>query len=71
VPEAAEPGDPALVTASRDSDEAPFFRIVDEWSLGMSRLARGHVPSDASAEEVVQDAWLGAFSGSAHRSVRT
>jgi len=35
-----------------------FREMVDAWSGGMRRLAASHVRSTASADEVVQDAWL-------------
>jgi RNA polymerase sigma-70 factor (ECF subfamily) len=53
----------ALLIALRDGDEAAFMRLVVDWSPGMLRLARAHVPSDAVAEEVVQEAWLGILRG--------
>jgi RNA polymerase sigma-70 factor (ECF subfamily) len=53
----------ALVDALRRGDEQAFARIVDAWSPGMLRLARCHVSTDASAQEVVQEAWLGAVRG--------
>jgi len=36
---------------------------VDQWSPAMFRLARSFVGSPQSAEDVVQDAWLGMLSG--------
>lgn len=55
--------DAALLTALRQGDEATFTRIVTEWSPAMLRLARCHVATVASAEEVVQEAWIGALRG--------
>lgn len=52
-----------LVEALRRGDEAAFGRIVDEWSPTMLRIARCYVRSDASAEDVVQEAWLAALKG--------
>ena len=63
----AEPEcDGDLVQALRDGDDQTFARIIDEWSPGMLRLARCHVSSDASAEDVDQEAWLGTLSGLAN-----
>jgi RNA polymerase sigma-70 factor (ECF subfamily) len=38
-------------------------QLVDEWSPAMLRVARSFVGSAQSAEDVVQDAWLGMLSG--------
>jgi RNA polymerase sigma-70 factor, ECF subfamily len=53
----------ALLTALRRGDEAVFMNLVADWGPGMLRLARAHVSSDAMAEEVVQEAWLGILRG--------
>lgn len=53
----------AMLTALRGGDEAAFVEVVTAWSPGMLRLARTHVPTDAIADEVVQEAWLGVLSG--------
>jgi RNA polymerase sigma-70 factor (ECF subfamily) len=55
--------DAVLVAALLRADQQAFARIVDEWSPGMFRVARCHVSTDASAEEVVQEAWMGAVRG--------
>lgn len=62
---AAEPRllDEALVERLRAGDEAVFARVVDQWSPAMLRLARAHVSTDASAEEVVQEAWMAVVRG--------
>ena len=44
-------------------DEGTFARVVDAWSPGMLRLARGFVSTDDSAAEVVQEAWLAVVTG--------
>ncbi len=49
----------ALLMALRDGDEAVFMAVVESWGPPMLRLARTHVPSQAIAEEVVQEAWFG------------
>jgi len=38
-------------------------QLVDEWSPAMLRVARSFVGSPQSAEDVVQDTWLGMLSG--------
>ncbi|KAA1423764.1 sigma-70 family RNA polymerase sigma factor [Mumia zhuanghuii] len=52
------PADEILVAQLLAGDEAAFTLVVDGWSPGMRRVARTFVTSDASAVEVVQDAWL-------------
>jgi RNA polymerase sigma-70 factor (ECF subfamily) len=55
--------DRELLAALRAGDEAAFSRIVSEWSRPMLTLARGFVSTEASAEEVVQETWLGVIKG--------
>jgi RNA polymerase sigma-70 factor (ECF subfamily) len=55
--------DADLVTQLRAGDESAMARLVDEWSPAMLRIARSFVGSAQSAEDVVQDAWLGMLSG--------
>jgi RNA polymerase sigma-70 factor (ECF subfamily) len=50
--------DDLLVERLRRGDEAAFTQIVDAWSGGLRRLAMSYVGTMASADEVVQDAWL-------------
>src|SRR4051812_22568710 len=56
------PPDPAshadLLDALRNGDESAFVRVVEAWSPAMLRLARAHVSTYASAQEVVQETWL-------------
>jgi RNA polymerase sigma-70 factor (ECF subfamily) len=52
-----------LVTQLRAGDESAIARLVDQWSPAMLRVARSFVNSRQSAEDVVQDAWLGMLSG--------
>ena len=52
-----------LVARLCDGDEAAFALVVDAWSPGMLRLARGFVPTPDSAAEVVQDTWLAVIGG--------
>lgn len=44
-------------------DEAAFAEVVREWSPSMLRLARMYVATQAVAEDVVQEAWLGVLRG--------
>jgi RNA polymerase sigma-70 factor (ECF subfamily) len=51
--------EPELLGALRRGDEAAFVRLVEALHGAMLRLAMVHVGDRATAEEVVQDAWLG------------
>jgi RNA polymerase sigma-70 factor (ECF subfamily) len=53
----------ALVAALRKGDDKAFAWMIDAWSPGVLRLARCYVPTQAMAEDVVQEAWLGALRG--------
>jgi RNA polymerase sigma-70 factor (ECF subfamily) len=55
--------DLALLTALKDGDETVFVAVVEAWGPAMLRLARAHVASEAVAEEVVQEAWVGILRG--------
>jgi len=55
--------DVRLVDALRAGDEQTFAALVDGWSGSMLRVARAHVSTDSSAEEVVQDTWLAVLTG--------
>jgi RNA polymerase sigma-70 factor (ECF subfamily) len=55
--------DADLVAQLRAGDEAAMAQLVDLWSPTMFRVARSFVDSTQSAEDVVQDAWLGMLSG--------
>ena len=55
--------DAALVEALRAGDEKAFTALVDAWSGSMMRVARAHVSTESSAEEVVQDTWLAVLTG--------
>jgi RNA polymerase sigma-70 factor, ECF subfamily len=62
-PRAADPADRELVDRLRLGDEAAFSGIVSGWSPMMLRVARGHVSTDASCEEVVQETWMAVVRG--------
>ena len=55
--------DSALVARLRGGDDAAFTEIVTGWSPLMLRVARGHVSTDASCEEVVQETWMAVVRG--------
>ena len=55
--------DAALVARLRASDDVAFATVVRQWSPAMLRVARAHVSTHASAEEVVQEAWIGVLRG--------
>jgi len=55
--------DADLVAQLRAGDESAIAQLVDEWSPAMLRVARSFVGSVQSAEDVVQDAWLGMLTG--------
>jgi RNA polymerase sigma-70 factor (ECF subfamily) len=59
----AGPEDGELVARLRQGDEAAFARIVTSWSPMMLRVARGHVSTDASCEEIVQETWMAVIRG--------
>jgi RNA polymerase sigma-70 factor, ECF subfamily len=51
--------DADLVSRLRSGDQAAFATIVRGWSPAMLRVARAHVRTDATADEIVQEAWIG------------
>jgi RNA polymerase sigma-70 factor (ECF subfamily) len=55
--------DADLVTLLQAGDERAITQLVDRWSPTMFRVARSFVDSPQSAEDVVQEAWLGMLSG--------
>jgi RNA polymerase sigma-70 factor, ECF subfamily len=55
--------DDLLLHRLRSGDERAFDGLVRTWSPAMRRMARGFVSTDASAQECVQDAWLGVIKG--------
>ena len=59
-----EPRDDAqLVEALRAGDERAFADLVEELTPALRRLALVHGPSEAVADEVVQDTWVGVIRG--------
>jgi RNA polymerase sigma-70 factor (ECF subfamily) len=55
--------DAELLARLRNGDEGAFMELVDRYGPLMLRIALGHVPSRAVAEEVVQESWLGVLQG--------
>ena len=59
----ASPEDLRLAERLRAGDEDAFMMLVQQHQAMMLRIARMYVSSQAVAEEVVQDAWLGILQG--------
>lgn len=53
----------ALLAALRAGDERAFAALVDRYHETMVRVAQMYVADRPTAEEVVQEAWLGVLSG--------
>ncbi len=56
-------GDAKLVDELREGRESAFEALVAHYHASMVRLARSFVASDAIAEEVAQEAWIGVLKG--------
>ena len=55
--------DTHLLAMLRDGNEAAFVVLIDRYHASMFRLAKVYVSTNAVAEEVVQEAWLGVLRG--------
>ncbi len=55
--------DPSLVVALREGDEGAFEWLLGRYDSSLRRLARTYVATDAIADEVVQDTWMGVIRG--------
>jgi RNA polymerase sigma-70 factor (ECF subfamily) len=55
--------DAELLERLRSGDQAAYAEVVRCWSPAMVRLARSFVGSTASAQDVVQEAWLAIVTG--------
>src|SRR6476469_8325855 len=63
MPTVADATDEDLVERARGGDEEAFTELVRRYSPALLRLARTYVPSQAVAEDVVQETWLGVLRG--------
>ena len=52
-----------LIARLRTGEEAAFVVLVRRYQASLIRLAMLYVPDRASAEDVVQETWLGVFQG--------
>ncbi|HYX75732.1 MAG TPA: sigma-70 family RNA polymerase sigma factor [Gaiellaceae bacterium] len=55
--------DAELIAALRAGDEHAFAELVREYHPSLVRVARMYVPTQAAAEEVAQETWLGVLNG--------
>ena len=55
--------DTVLVPALRRGDDRAFAWMLDRYDASLRRAARMYVPTDAAADEVVGDTWLGVLRG--------
>ena len=55
--------DADLLWRLRAGDEQAFVMLIGRYNGSLLRLARSYVPSEAVAEEAVQDTWLGVLRG--------
>jgi RNA polymerase sigma-70 factor (ECF subfamily) len=55
--------DEELVSRFGVGNEDAFVSLVSRYNASLLRLARVYVPSDAVAEEVVQETWIGVVRG--------
>ncbi len=52
-----------LLVRLRTGDEQAFVALVNRYNGSLLRLARSYVPTEAVAEEAVQDTWMGVVRG--------
>ena len=55
--------DAHLLEGARAGDEQAFVKLVERYQGPLVRLARAYVPTDAVAEEAVQETWMGVVRG--------
>lgn len=55
--------DDDLVLRLRAGDEAAFRDLIEQFDAPLRRVARTYVATDAAADEVVQDVWVGVLRG--------
>ena len=63
APSPSTPDDDELVTRLRAGEEAAFRELLDRFDAPLRRAARTYVATDAAADEVVQDVWVGVLRG--------
>jgi RNA polymerase sigma-70 factor (ECF subfamily) len=63
MPSFSPSDDQSLVERARDGDEEAFAALVRRYSPMLMRLARMYVPTDALAEDVVQETWVAVVRG--------
>jgi RNA polymerase sigma-70 factor (ECF subfamily) len=61
--EAVGTDDDALVARLRAGDEDAFRELLGRYDAPLRRVARTYVATDAAADEVVADTWLGVLKG--------
>lgn len=59
----ASADDLRMIEALRSGNEAAFVSLIDRYHASLLRLAMVFVPSQAVAEDVVQEAWMGVLQG--------
>ena len=59
----ALPADAVVVARLRARDETMFATLIDAWSPGLLRAARAYVADEHTAQDVVQETWLGVLRG--------
>jgi len=57
------PPDDQLLPLLRAGDEQAFSALLTAWTPSLRRVARGFVKTEALAEEVVQETWMGVIRG--------
>jgi RNA polymerase sigma-70 factor (ECF subfamily) len=63
MPPRSPADDQELVERARDGEEEAFALLVRRYSPMLLRLARMYVPTDALAEDVVQETWVAVVRG--------
>jgi RNA polymerase sigma-70 factor, ECF subfamily len=63
MPSSPPADDQSLVERARNGDDAAFAVLVRRYSPMLMRLARMYVPTDALAEDVVQETWVAVVRG--------
>lgn len=63
MPSVTPSDDQSLVERARQGDEAAYATLVRRYTPMLMRLARMYVPTDALAEDVVQETWVAVVRG--------